>query len=65
MLTKKYQLIYNAKSKVIILDIVAYEGQETNIPKGFTGVEFDGIEDKNQYIIDKDLIYEEMDYSAS
>lgn len=58
MLTKKYQLIYNAKSKVI-LDVVAYEGQETNVPKGLSGKDFDSLEEKEEFITNNNLINDE------
>ena len=58
MLTKKYQIVYNTKSKIIILDIVAYEGQQTNVPKEFTGVEFDTRQEADEYIKIHELVNE-------
>lgn len=56
MLTKKHQLIYNKNTGVIVFDIIAiHRGQETNIPKGLTGVEFENILDKEEFIKNQGL----------
>lgn len=56
MLTKKYQLIYNNKTRGIVLDFVrSHEGQETNIPDELTGIDFDNILDKEEFIKNQGL----------
>lgn len=59
MLTKKHQLIYNKHTGVIVFDSVAmHRGQETNIPKGLTGVEFDTKAEAQEFITKNHLSYE-------
>lgn len=61
MLTKKHQLIYDKNTGVIVFDIVAmHRGQETNIPKGLTGAEFDTKAEAEEFIKQKKLVYQEI-----